>query len=310
MEIILKTTRVLFPLLITAAGVAFAQDPPTTGILKAGAVEMIRTNAKFNAGPLGTIESTTEIFAASFSATDLSKIVRGGEQAPLTTIGTCFIQPLVQVDPPARTDATTYLDAGPVLNLTGPAGSKQFPLTKTGGQANVLGYGGILGGGLPIPLLPPPPPLFVTPGTYTVDNGGGGADVGSFTASLDIQSLFTWTNADTSLSIDRAAGADFTWTGGNPDGKVYIGGSVVLTDAATRKVAGGAVFSCIADNSAGHFVVPPEVLTLLPASTTTSGVSNGNLVVSHGVEAKFDAPGVGESIFTFVSGTTRNAEFK
>jgi hypothetical protein len=66
----------------------------------------------------------------------------------------------------------------------------------------------------------------------------------------------------------------------------------------------------IADNSAGHFVVPPEVLTLLPASTTTSGVSNGNLVVSHGVEAKFDAPGVGQSLFTFVSGATRNAEFK
>ena len=83
-----------------------------------------------------------------------------------------------------------------------------------------------------------------------------------------------------------------------------------MTNAATRKVEGGATFTCVADNSAGHFVVPPEVLTLLPASTTTSGVSNGNLVVSHGIEAKFDAPGVGESIFTFTSGTTRNAEFK
>jgi hypothetical protein len=174
----------------------------------------------------------------------------------------------------------------------------------------VLGYGGTLGGGLPIPFLPPPPPLFVTPGTYTADNGGGGADVGSFQATLEVPSLFVWTNADTSLSIDRAAGADFTWTGGNPDGKVYIGGSVALTNAATRRVDGGAVFSCIADNSAGHFTVSPEVLLLLPASTTTSGVSNGNLVVSHGIEAKFDAPGVGESIFTFVSGAARNSEFK
>jgi hypothetical protein len=311
METIVKIARILLPLLTAAAG--FAQDPPTTGTIKAGALEIIRTNSKFNAGPpIGTIETTQELFSGSFSSIDLSKLVPGGEQAPLTPIGTCYIVQLglQQATPPTRTDAVTYLDAGPVINLTGPAGSKQIPLVKTGPGMTVLGYGLALGGGVALPFLPPPPPLFMAPGTYTADNGGGGADVGSFTATLEVPSLFVWTNADTALSIDRAAGQDFTWTGGDPNGKVYIGGSVALTDPVARRVTGGASFTCVADNSAGHFVVAPEVLTLLPASTTTAGVSNGNLVVSHGVEAKFDAPGVGESLLTFVSGVSRSAEFK
>jgi len=302
MENILK----IIALLTVAAGAAFAQDgPPLTGILKAGAIELIRTSGKFNAGPFGTLESTTDVLGAAFSSTDLSKIVNNGQpQAPVTTIGSCFVSPLgLQLEPGTRTDATTYLDAGPFININGPNGSKQIAASK-------LLYGGILGGGVPIPVLPPPPPLFVSPGTYTADNGSGGADVGPFTATLNIGTLFEWTNADASLSVDRAAGLDVIWTGGDPEGKVYIGGSVTVFNAATRKVDGGAVFTCIADNSAGHFVVPPEVLTLLPESTLTAGVSNGSLIVSHGITAKFDAPGVGESIFTFVSGVTRNATFK
>ena len=308
MEIIVKIARVIFPLLTVAAGAAFAQDPPLTGtLLKKGVIQMVRSNSKINAGPLGTTEFTQDSFAATFPSIDLSKVVPT-EQAPLTTIGACYISQLGQT--PDGTDATTYLDAGPVINITGPAGSKQFPLTKTGVGENELGYGGILGGGPAFPFLFPPPPLFRAPGTYTADNGGGGADVGSFTATLEVPSLFVWTNADTSLSIDRAAGADLTWTGGNPDGKVYISGEVRVVNAATRRTDGGAQFRCVADNSAGHFVVPPEVLTLLPASTTTSGVSTGNLILIHEVDAKFDAPGVGESLFTFQSAVTRNAEFK
>lgn len=309
MEIVVKINRVFIPLLTLAAGAAFAQDLPLTGELKVGSLSIIRSSSKINAGPLGIIESTTDVFGAAFTVTDLSKVVRT-EQAPVTTIGSCFITSIVQLEPPPRTDATTYLDAGPVLNITGPAGSKQFPLTKSGPGMTVLGYGGELGGGLPIPFLPPPPPLFVTPGTYTADNGAGGADVGAFTATLNIGTLFSWTNPDAALSIDRAAGIDVTWTGGDPEAKVFIGGGVTLINAGTRRVDGGGVFTCVADNSAGHFVVPPEVLTLVPASTTTAGVPNGTFTVSHVVTAKFDAPGVGESQFSFASGAFRASEYK
>jgi hypothetical protein len=309
MEIVVKITLVFFPLLTIAAGAAFAQEPPLTGLLKAGALSMVRASSKISAGPLGTIESTTDAFAASFSVTDLSKIVRT-EQAPVTTIGSCFITPLgLQLETPPRTDAVTYLDAGPFINITGPAGTKQLPKI-VGRDQTLIGYGGELGGGLPIPFLPPPPPLFVTPGTYTADNGAGGPDVGAFTATLNIGTLFSWTNPDAALSIDRAAGIDVTWTGGDPEAKVFIGGAVTALNTATRRVEGGATFTCLADNSAGHFVVSPEVLTLLPASTTTAGVSNGTFTVNHVVTAKFDAPGVGESQFSFATGEFRASEYK
>src|SRR6266850_4446317 len=100
MEIIVKKTLVLFSVLTAAA--AFAQDqPPLTGILKAGALEMIRTNSKFNAGPLGTIESTMDTFGGAFSSIDLSKVAAPREQAPQTTIGSCFISPLgLQLETP------------------------------------------------------------------------------------------------------------------------------------------------------------------------------------------------------------------
>jgi hypothetical protein len=292
-----------FLVLTLALGAAFAQDPPPGSILRAGAIEMIRASSKFAAGPLGTIESTTEVLGAAFSATDLSQVNR--TEQPHYTVGPCIVTPLGQQQetPQTGTSAVTYLDAGPVLNLTGPAGSKQIAVNKRL-------YGGALGGGTPIPFLPSPPPLFVTPGTYTADNGAGGADVGPFTATLTLDILFQWTNPDAAMSIDRAAGVDITWTGGDPNAKVNIGGGVVLTNAVTRKVDGGAIFTCSVDNGAGHFVLPPEVLSLIPASTATSGVSNGNITVSHGVEAKFDAPGVGPSSFFFISGTTRLAEFK
>src|SRR5437899_12416355 len=128
----MQKARVFFSVLTGAAGAALGQDqPPLTGILKVGALEMIRTNSKFNAGPLGTIESTMDSFGGAFSSTDLSKLVVRGEQAPQTTIGSCFISPLgLQLETPPRTDAVTYLDAGPVINITGPTGTKQVPAAK------------------------------------------------------------------------------------------------------------------------------------------------------------------------------------
>ena len=90
----------------------------------------------------------------------------------------------------------------------------------------------------------------------------------------------------------------------------YIGGSASVMNPATRRIDGGATFTCIAENSAGHFTVPPEVLTLLPPTTVVAGTPNGSLLVIHTITAKFDAPGVGESLFVFTSGKTRIVEYK
>ena len=150
----------------------------------------------------------------------------------------------------------------------------------------------------------------VDPGTYKIDNGGGGADIGAFTATLNVPPQFMWTNADAALSIDRSAGIDIIWTGGDPDSKVNIQGTVAVTNATTRMLEAGGVFTCMESNSAGHFFVSPEVMKILPATTTVNGVSNGTLSVSDGVEVKFNATGSDLSLFSYRSGTTRSPEYK
>ncbi len=298
----MRESHVVFAVLV-AAGAAFAQDPPT-GIMRAGIIALLRASSKISAGPpLGTLDTTMDQLIGGFQSTDYSKIPRIDSQPP-TAIGSCFVVTLVPQGP-VNFDPTaiTTLDAGPVLNLTGPNGSKQI-------AANKLAFGGTLGGGLSIPFLPPPAPLYLDPGTYTIDNGAGGADIGSFTATLNVPAPFVWNNADAALSIDRSAGIDIVWTGGDPASKVTMQGTAIVINPTTHMLDSGGSFTCTEDNSAGHFVVTPEVMNILPATTTVNGVSNGTLSVSDGVEVRFNAPGSDLSLFSFSSGTTRSPEYK
>ena len=103
---------------------------------------------------------------------------------------------------------------------------------------------------------------------------------------------------------------DVTWTGGDPNSKVQIGGSVNITDPVTHMSTGGASFDCQEDNTAGHFTVGPEVLSLLPASTTTNGVSNGGMTLIQTIITKFDLAGVDQANFLFNWFVIRAAEYK
>ncbi len=291
-----------------ASGPAFSQDEPTTTTLKTAGVSLTRLNTRLFAGSFGFIESTLDNVAGAFSSTEFTKTTPV-DPPELKFIGPCLVQPLAQApDNPANTSKVTYLDAGASLRLLGPKGTKQVPAFQTGTTKFLFGVA--LGGGVALPGLPAPPPLYLDPGTYTVDNGAGGADVGPFTATLEIPAPFVWTNVDASASIDRAAGFDVTWTGGDPGTKVFIAGSVSLTDPATKKVSGGRYFSCSEDNSASHLFIPAEVLLTLPPSTTTASVSNGSIIVSNGVTAKFDLPGIDQSQFYFTLGIARNPEYQ
>src|SRR5258708_892971 len=97
--------RVLFLSLSIAAGVAAAQDAPPRGIVRSGSVSLLRASGKTSAGALGTIESTTDVFAAGVQATDYSQIPPV-ESSPVTTIGSASVgtgAPPTTTPPPKET---------------------------------------------------------------------------------------------------------------------------------------------------------------------------------------------------------------
>jgi hypothetical protein len=285
--------------LVTAAA-ALAQPTPT-GIVKNGTILLLRIEAKTFNGAVAIDDTTSDAVAGGFTSIDYSKWQYSQPSGTTTTIGPCIVSVTPQPAPmsPDNTALFNYLDAGPVLNLKGPNGSMQEP--------SLFGafYYGTLGGG---PTGPPaPPPLYLDPGTYTLDNGAGGADIGPFTATLTIPSSpFVWTNADADLSIVRSAGVDIAWTGGDPTTKVVIQGSQSSNDPATFKPTAFGFFICTVDNT-GDFFVTPDVLSLLPTDTLSIG---GNLMVTSSVQATFNAAGSDMSTFLFQSSASRNVAYK
>jgi hypothetical protein len=284
---------------LVTAGLALAQPTPT-GIVKNGAILLLRIEAKAFNGAVAIDDTTSDAFAGGFTSIDYSKWQYSQASGTMTTIGPCMVSVTPQPQPqgPDNTNLINYLDAGSVLNLNGPNGSRQGP-------AFAGFYFGTLGGG---PSGPPaPPPLYLDPGTYTLDNGAGGADIGPFTATLTIPtSPFVWTNADADLSIVRSAGVDIAWTGGDPSGKVVIQGSQSSNDPATFKPTAFGFFMCTVDNT-GDFFVTPDVLSLLPIDTLSIG---GTLMVTSNVQATFTAAGSDMSTFLFQSSASRNVAYK
>jgi hypothetical protein len=290
--------KILGYFLVTAAA-ALAQPTPT-GIVKNGTILLLRLESKTFLGAAAIDDTTSDAVAGGFTSIDYSKWQYSQPSGTTTTIGPCIVSVTPQPGPmsPDNSALLNYLDAGPVLNVKGPNGSKQEPSFGAF-------YFGTLGGG---PSGPPaPPPLYLDPGTYTLDNGGGGADIGPFTATLTIPSSpFVWTNADADLSIVRSAGVDIAWTGGDPATKVVIQGSQSSNDPATFQPTAFGFFICTVDNT-GDFFVTPDVLSLLPIDTLSIG---GNLMVTSSVQATFNAAGSDMSTFLFQSSASRNVAYK
>lgn len=168
------------------------------------------------------------------------------------------------------------LDAGQALNVTGPNGTKQIARTSTGNYATQF-VAPTLSGAAPAD--------FLVPGTYTLDNGTGGADVGAFKVSITIPPIVTWSNRSAISTVPRTQPLTITWTGGPANGNVYIAGiSPLNANASTNSYSGAGEFICLAPSSAGTFTVPAAVLSALPPSATLSGpgysIGAGIIVVS------------------------------
>jgi len=187
----------------------------------------------------------------------------------------------------------TTLNAG-TLTLTGPPGATNLAAVFQNYQGSLFGssVGGSSVSGS----------LSLNPGKYTVQ--GGGTDVGSFTATLNVPQAITWTNRDQLTEVNRSEPLTISWSGAGPSDIVGVVGFGL--DPPTNS---GTAFACLAQPGASSFTVPADVLTNLPA--TEQYVSNSTDViylvsVPQSAMAAISAGGLdtGVALFAYVNGKT------
>ncbi len=233
----------------------------------------------------------------------------GALQAAGVSTGSCQVVHLTQGENPLGvTGNATGLDAGMVA-LSGPGGSgltnqamKEDPTSKV--------YSLTLGTeGLPVSI---PGALNVTlvPGTYTL-NGAGGADVGTFNASVTLGPPLTVSNFPS--TINRSAGLTLNWTGGNPTDTVEIVGTAAPGNGANPN---GSAFFCSTTAGTGSFTVPSSILMQLPATSAETGflevISTVTPTTGNGL---FTAPltaggNIDMGVFSALSGTGGQAAYQ
>lgn len=193
--------------------------------------------------------------------------------ASTATQGSCSITTVTSTGGTVSSGTSgTALDAGAVT-LTGPAGSNltNVALTET---LNV--YSLTIGTSLPIPGAVNGN---IVAGTYTL-NGGGGKDVGKFTASVAVGAPLVVTGG-MPPNVVRSSGLTLNWTGGNASDLLQIVGSSSSTSGTTVTSTS---FTCTTTAGQKTFTVPSSILTQMIAS------NNGSLELVSGALANFTAP--------------------
>ncbi len=228
----------------------------------------------------GTYDAVTydESGGGQFFRSGLGQLFFGRVPLGLPSLGSCLVSPpssgvSAQVTP----SLPVPLDAGPVLNVSGPKGTKQIPLRSPGNYFQQFSTNSSQ-------------IQYLQPGNYTVDNGAGGADVGPFRVNLTTPPPFT-----SALQLSATA-VTVTWRGGDPTGYVTIRGFTAPTPPAVS----GAQFVCTERVSAGQFTLPPAVLLSLPANFATS-TSGRSISLSYLPVATFRATGLDVGQFSYSS---------
>ncbi len=220
---------------------------------KSGAIRMgIILLSHLDLGPFGTNDVAYGVFTRydvnalmqAFSLGGSGDAIRSA--FPIPPLGTCNVlsgtitRENDLFGTPVDRTPFQFLNAGPTINLNGPA--KTFPLQAPGYQFSANSY------------------VFI-PGDYSVDNGTGSPAVGPFKAAMKLRPMLTWTNMADVTAPDRTQDLTVTWSGGASDQEfATIAG---LSEANNRVTSG---FLCTEKVAAGKFTVPSWVLSNLPKS--------------------------------------------
>lgn len=265
------------------------------GSLRTGNLLLTEASIPISVPLLGSIAEETEDGTGSFlkyaANTFLSSL--GGVSTLAATVGSCSVfeysgaQYVDPVQPPV-------LDAGPQINVTGPNGTKTMTKTSAGNYQGTFVA-------LSTNPTAPPPAKFLTPGTYTLDNGAGGADIGAFKATITVPTAIAWSNKSTTTTVPRTQPLTINWTGGAANGLVYVNGISALGVDASFDIQGGGEFVCVAPSSAGTLTIPAPILSALPPSGTFTeavplvgsiSLSTGIIIVSSTATTSASAPGL------------------
>jgi hypothetical protein len=266
------------------------------GTLNIGVIDLIEnTSAPVDGIGGGTTDAG---FAGFFTLTDAE--VTAGASASTgtsTSTGSCVVN-FFSTASPVTIPSFTWLNAGPVVNLTGPDGSIAMPInTVSVGGVNFISYSTPLADKAFIPA---------SGGSFSFNNGSGSTSVGGFTAQLTMGAPLVWSNMSSISTVTRSSGLTINWTGGGSGTSVTISGESFGVVASSTAVFEVGEFTCQASAAAGTFTVPASVLLALPPSFTIAGVSTSTLSVSNvtgpvsfsatGLDAGYVEATVGNSI--------------
>jgi uncharacterized protein (TIGR03437 family) len=174
----------------------------------------------------------------------------GSSSGSIFSIGSCYVSQVVNISGTIPT--IVGLDAG-TIKLAGPAGSYTLTSLEKGEYEDLLPAGAITSSG----------------GAFTY-NGSGGADVGSFSAAINLPNpLLDWTNQSADAKINRSQGVKVDWTGGGSG--TYV---IILGSSSNQTTGANGSFTCVANQSDLTFTVPDYVTGTLPAGSGTLTVEN------------------------------------
>lgn len=278
-------------------------DPLATALVaggKTGSIAMVRASTREDIGTVAPIEVSTDFAVAGYSSISSTPFAFHPALS-LPPLGACteysghadllkssFVG--LALPPPG-----TNLNAGAPAVISGPGGSYNLIPVFTGY------HGAIFGSSAGITSLMGN--LSLTPGTYNV-RGGGGSDVGTFSATIDVPQPIVWTNRNALVRVPRSQPLTISWTGGGAND--IIG---VLGIAADMPTNAAAAFACLAQPGASSLTIPADVLANVPPTQPYVVNSTGVLYlvsVPQSALTALSASGLdtGFALFSYVNGKT------
>jgi uncharacterized protein (TIGR03437 family) len=274
-------------------------------LLSAGAPRRTTRIARLRGLRQVTREFEQQASAATFGQVGFLTRVVNQFGAVFPSPGGCAVFPDNAMDRGTWLVQKKAMDAGAELVLNGPLGTRSLRRIGTGR------YETSFGGGFTTQQLPA--------GRYSV-TATGGADVGAFTATLQVAAPPRWTNKPAAgASVSRSTPLDVTWSGVT-DGYLVFGGSARAEVQRTYTCPGcgpngrdttgtydhtvGSHFICVEEARKGRLTVPAHVLQALPVGKSSEA---SFFLGIHPFQNRFIAPGLDSAFIADLNTDNRDA---